>query len=342
MAKKATSETNERPDAACRIVLLTGPDQYLQAEHVAVLKALLQKEYGEVDVLHFEGKSAQAAEVLDECRSFGLIAAHKMIVVDDADQLVKEASRPLFERYATAPSEGATLVLRATKWSPGKLDAMIDEVGRRVRCEPLSPEMAVKWSVLRCRKRHRAELEADAAETLVERVGTEMGRLDSELAKLAAAADVGTGSSEVLPRITVALVGQFVGIRREEEVWGVQETLLFADAAAAVTHVRRLLDVSRQPSQLILWAMSDLSRKVLGASHAARKRINPFHVAKVLKLWGPSKDAVLHAASTTDPAAARRVLDACVKADARSKSGLTDADAAVERLAIDFAAMRRR
>lgn len=338
MAKKPDAPAAAKaPDASCRIVLLAGADAFVQTERVAALRQVLEKAHGEIDVLHFDGATASPAEVLDECRSFGLIARHKLIVVEQAELLVKDAARPLFERYAASPSDGTTLVFRSSRWYPGNLDKLIDAVGVRIACEPPDMRQALAWTVVRCRKRHRAEIEHDAAELLVERIGADLGRIDSELAKLAAAADDGSAPAGTLPRIKSTHVAQFVGRRREEEVWGIQNTLLFADAPAAVAHVRRLLDVSRQPGQIILWAMTDLARKVHGSSQANAQRLNPFHTSKVLKLWGASKDEILSAGAHLRPDAARALFSECVAADAGSKSGLAQADDVVERLALRFA-----
>ncbi|MGH7242301.1 MAG: DNA polymerase III subunit delta [Phycisphaerales bacterium] len=331
MAKKATSSGPRKPlDTNCRIVLLTGSDSFIAGEHTIALKEKLLAKHGEMDVLTFDGQNANLADVLDECRSFGLMQQHKMVVVDNADQFVKEEKRSLVERYAQDPSDGATLVLRATKWHKGKLDEMIEEVGTIVPCDEVDEGTAVTWAVKRAEKRHSAKLDIKAAQALVERVGTELGRIDCELAKLAVAGD----KPGV---ITTDLVAQFVGRSREEEVWGIQSTLVSGDAAQSVAHVRDLIDVSRQPTVMIFWAMTDLARKLHGASREIRAGANPFALAGTLKLWGPSKDIILRAASKVDPNAAAKLLDDCVKADVRQKTGLGEPERSAEILALRFA-----
>lgn len=311
-------------------MLLAGADAFIAGEHTSALKEKLIAEHGEVDVLTFDGMNANLADVLDECRSFGLMQQHKLVVVDNADQFVKEEKRTLVERYAQDPSEGATLVLRATKWHKGKLDEMIASVGTIVQCDEVDEATAVSWAVKRAEKRHGAKLDLKAAHALVERVGAELGRIDCELAKLAVAGD----KPGV---ITTELVAQFVGRSREEEVWGIQETLVHGNSAQAVAHVRDLIQVSRQPTIMIFWAMTDLARKLHGASRGVRAGVNPFALAGALKLWGPSKDMILGAAGKIDPNAAADLLDACVKADVRQKTGLGEPERSAEILALKFA-----
>ncbi|MBX3388377.1 MAG: DNA polymerase III subunit delta [Phycisphaeraceae bacterium] len=331
MAKKATTAAARRPlDTDCRVVLLIGADAFIAGEHTQALKEKLITEHGEVDILSFDGQNANLADVLDECRSFGLMQQHKMVVVDNADQFVKEEKRSLVERYTQEPSEGATLVLRATKWHKGKLDEMIAAVGTIVQCDEVEEATAVNWAIKRAEKRHAAKLDLKAAQALVERVGCELGRIDCELGKLAVA-----GSKPGV--ISVELVSQFVGKSREEEVWGIQSTLVSGDSQQAVAHVRDLIQVSRQPTIMIFWAMTDLARKLHGAARGIRAGVNPFALAGALKLWGPSKEIILHAAGKVDPNSAADLLDACVKADVRQKTGLGEPERSAEILALKFA-----
>lgn len=331
MAKKATdSGARKAVDTECRVVLLVGGDQFIASEHTNALKEKLIAKHGEVDVLTFDGQNANLADVLDECRSMGLMQQHKMVVVDNADQFVKEEKRSLVERYTQEPSDGATLVLRATKWHKGKLDDMIQSVGAIVPCDEVDEATATAWAIKRAEKRHGAKLDSKAAQALVERVGTELGRIDCELAKLGVAGD----KPGV---ITVELVSQFVGRSREEEVWGIQATLVEGDAQRAVSHVRDLIQISRQPTVMIFWAMTDLARKLHGAARGIRAGVNPFALAGALKLWGPSKEIILHAAGKIDPNKAADLLDACVKADVRQKTGVGEPERSAEILAMKFA-----
>ena len=337
MAKReSSSDAAKKLDATHRIVLLIGPEIFLAGEFTAQLKEILLAAHGEIDTLHFDGATSQVADVLDECRSFGLMQQHKLVVVDNADQFVKADNRPLIERYTQSPSETATLVLRGTKWNKGKLDDMIEKVGAIKACEELPPHLAIKWAVGRVQKRHGATIADEVAAELIDRTGCSFGRIDGELAKLAAAA----GDTKV---ITLELVDELVGRRREEEVWGIQHVLLSGDAAASLTHLREMLDVSRHPPQLIGWALTDLCRKLHGASQGNALKMNPFAIAKALKLWGSSKDAILSAGARLSPDAARALYSAAIEADARGKSGLGEPEHQLERLTLQFAsAMRRR
>lgn len=309
--------------AACRVVALVGPDAFKRMERTHTLRDLLVKAHGEVDVVHYSGESAQAADVLDECRSFGLMAAHKMVVLDEADALIKEDTRPLFQRYAEAPSDGATLVIRARSLIPGHLGKAIEAVGRFESCESPTESEARTWVAANALPRHNAMIDKDAADLLVERIGADLGRLDTELEKLATAAAEGN-------RITRELVAAFVGKSRDEEVWSIQAKLLASGAAQRLAEVRHLMDVNRTPATLILWALNDMARKLHALTRIITSGGNPYQMTYKLKLFGGSDKAFIEAARTLDPARALTILRAGVDADRRSKSGLADADRAVE------------
>lgn len=323
------------PDASHRVVVLHGKEAFLRTEHTAALRQKLAEAHAEVDLVRFDGESAQASDVLDECRSFGLMAAHKLVVVEDADKLLNEATRPSFERYAHAPSDGATLVLRAQTWRKGNLDKAIEKVGVIVECDQADASTAARWCLRRCDKRHGATIDQRAAATLVERVGTDLSRLDRELEKLALAA--GAGGT-----ITPEHVSELVGRTREEEVWSIQAELLSGDSERTLAHLRAILDNAPRDAHVpVTFACTDLARKLHAASRGLRGGANPFQLAKDLRLWGPAKDAVLGLARRTEPSEARRLLEACVDADRAGKSGLGRPERTLERLAIRFASIVR-
>lgn len=351
--KAPKSKSGGAISADARMIVLAGSEVFLRELHTNTLREELVKIHGEVDLVRFDGDSATPAEVLDECRSMGLIARYKLVVVDNADEIVKDANRPLFERYAQALAEsddaGCTLVLRCTTWRAGKLDAFIEAVGAIVKCEPLTPAVAVGWAMTRASKRCSATLTKEAAAALVDRVGTDLGRLAGEISKLSAVALATAADRLKVPAteltaeqcvIDPGMVSRWVGLSREEEAWTIQAAMLHASPAEALTHLRELLDVSREPAQKISWAVTDLARKIHGATAAMRTGANANEVASKFRLWGPSKDAILGVASKANPASTLAMLRTCVSLDKRSKSGFCSAEEALERMVLSVS--RRR
>lgn len=336
MAKKPAGNPPITADA--RIILLVGEDAFLAGEYTSQVREILTKAHGPdgFDTIRFDGSSTPVGEVLDECRTFGLMQQHKLIVVDQADQLVKEDARPAMERYAQGPSDNATLVLRATRWYKGKLDELIDAVGVKIELADITPDQAVNWCMRRAEKRHHAQVGRDVAELLVQRVGVDLGRLDTELQKLATFAGGGEGAATPAV-VTKAMAAELVGVTREEEAWGLQSVIIKGQTSDALHHLRLILDNSRKDAVVpATWACLDLARKLHGAAAGLKSGANPWQLAGKLKLWGPTKDAVFAAAGKLPPRRAAEMLAAGVDADRRSKSGLGEPERNLERLVIRF------
>lgn len=320
------------PDPAWRVVVLHGKDAFLRLDATARIRKALAEAHGEVDAISFDGQSAQVADVLDECRSFGLMQQHKLIVVDGADQLVKEAARPLMERYAESPCDEATLLLRSERWNTGKLDKLIAEVGVVCKCDGVNAREAVMWIGQHCKARHGSAIDRAAAQLLVDRLGPDLGRIDSELGKLAVSAD----------KITTDLVAEMVGLSRQEDPWSIQSVLLSGDPTAILHQLRLVLDNAPRDAHIpVIFAYSDLAKKLHGMAVANAQRMNPQSAAGKLKLWGPARDALIQAAPRLRPRRTQVLLRACVEADQGLKSGLGEPHRVLERLGLRFAAIAR-
>lgn len=330
MAKRGSSTGQPTLDVNGRVFVFFGKDAFLRADYTRLLREKLEAAHGEVETVHFDGSRDALADVLDECRSFGLMQQHKLVVLEGADLLVKGETRPLLERYVAHAPEGATLVLRCDTWHAGNVDKQIAATGGEVcKCEGMDPMAAAAWAVSRAKEFHGAELERDAAQLLADRVG-DTGRIDSELAKLALNAEKG--------RITRAMVSAAVGATREEEVWSIQEMILSAGPEELLTRLRAILENTKQDQSVVtMWACMDLCRKLHIASRALREGQSPQAVAGTLKLWGPSRDMLLGAAKRMQPAAAARLLSLAVDTDRKSKSGLGQTDRLLERLTLQIA-----
>lgn len=335
-------------DAAHRIVILRGPDRFIALEWTRRLREALEAAHGGVGVFTYDGRNANPAEVLDECRSFGLLDAHKMVIVENADQFLAAGkdddaptgrgaatTRSILEEYAKEPVPSATLVLRSETWRPGRLDKAVAKVGTIIKCEPPNAAAAERAVQRRAQDPHGVAIAPRAASMLVELIGPDLGRLDVEIAKLAAF--VGSGGT-----IDEEAVRTLVGLSREEKAWIIQEAILARDPAHALRVLRELLEVSLQPEQPILWAIHDLLIKIHAAGHRLRAGASPGDVARELRLWGAARDGVLGAAKRLDPREAAALLSDSIAADRGGKSGLGQGRRTLEVLTVRIADRLKR
>ncbi len=317
------------------MVVLAGKELFLRSHYTTALRNALEKEHGEIETFQYDGNSCAAAEVLDECRSFGLMSTHKMIVVDDADSFVNADTRPMLTKYAEAPNEQSTLVLRASTWRAGNLDKAIGKVGVVIKCDAVDEGTAGKWIIGRAKRQYGVDVSMRVAAMLVERLGTDLGRIDGELGKLATAA--GESGS-----ITEQHVTELVGLTREEEVWALQSYLLSGNLEQTIRELRVILGNGAKDTHVpAVFACSDLARKLVGASEGMARGVNANTIAKELRLWGPSRDVILHAARRAGAPRSRKLFDHCVEADMTIKSSSVDPRVLLERLAVEFAMLTR-
>jgi DNA polymerase III delta subunit len=321
MARSTASAKGTRtaPDASMRVVVLTGKDSFLRVERSRQLQEALEAEHGSVDRFELDGASCSLSAVLDELRSYGLLSSHKLVVVDNAEAFLgAEDRRRAMERYAEDPQRESTLLLRAgARWNPGKFDKLVEAGGGAVlKCEAPGEQEAVRWCGVRAERRHGTQLAPGAAELLVEKIGTDLARLDSELGKLAAAAGEGKP-------VTRPLVAEFVGLSREEAAWELQSVLLREGPRAALEKLGELVRVSGVPDVMVGWSVADVLRKVHDAARLLASGEQEFAVAKQLRLWGDSQSLVCRAARALGPRRAARLLDEAMRTDMRMKSGLS-------------------
>ncbi len=359
-ARKDTPELSDKT----RILILHGKDRFRQDQYLSSLRTILIKAHGgedAFDTIRFDGAQGPriVADVLDECRSTGLMQQHKLVVVDNADQLVKGEDdtaapapspagkgarrrpamgpRELLENYAEAPTETTTLVLRAQVWRPGNLDKAVEKVGVVFKCEPMTDSEAVQWLIEAARTRHNTTIAPEDAADLVQALGTDLGRLDSELEKLAIAAG-GKGQA-----ITRNIIRALVVSTREDEFWAVQAALMSSSPAPALQQIRALLDISRHDPVPITFACVEMARKVHTAARGLALGAQPGAIIPHLRVfgYGPERDAkitaILNAARAAGPRRALALLVEAVNTDSANKSGLGEPERNLERLAVRFA-----
>jgi DNA polymerase III delta subunit len=337
------------------VCIVHGSDRFGQLDATDRLRKELTKKHEEFDTALFDGASARAADILDECRSLSLMQRHKLVIVDNADALLRESedeegasapkssrrtersAREMFESYAQSPEPSATLLLRAETWRPGKLDKVLEAAGTGVveKSEPLGGAELLKWVMSRAKAVHRATIDQAGAGLLCDHIGGDRGRLDSELGKLALAAGIRAGEGKPA-NIDEALVKEMVGYSREETAWALQSGLLQPNPEAALVNLRDSLTVSRNNAVVIGIAYLDLARKLDGVARGLAAGENPMSLKGRLKLWGPSEPVILAMGRKLGPARTAKLLAKAIDADWRQKTGRGEPVHILEALTLEF------
>jgi DNA polymerase III subunit delta len=321
-------------DAIKPVYAFVGADPFLQLEAV---RGILRELPAGTERADHDGEKAQLADVLDDLRSFSMFGPGKLVLVRDADEFLGRYREKL-ETFVTAIGEGrehptGVLVLRLSSLPANqRIHKSIAKVGEVRKCDPPKIGDVPGWIGRRAKEAHRIDIDPDAARELAELVGNDLGRLDSEIGKLAVQA---TG-----PRITKADVAGSVTFQREQEIWEITTLLARGKAAEAVGRWRAL--VQADPSvefRAITWLGIWLEncRAIL----QAKSRGTPMGVvAKQIRVWDDrTMSDYVATASRLGPTGVADLLTRLTDLDRRIKSGLAEAADNIERFiatALDY------
>jgi DNA polymerase-3 subunit delta len=221
---------------AASVCAAYGDEDYLKREVLRALRhAVLGDDDGEFSLATFAGDSAELRDVRDALSSVSLFGSgRQMVIVESADAFVT-AHRSELEDYVARPVTGSVLVLEVKTW-PGntRLAKAVAKDGLAIDCKSPDRRQVKKWLADRAKKRHGAQLDAAAADALLELLPAELGILDQEVAKLALLA----GKSEV---IDSQLVYEQAGDWRVRTTWDMIDAACDGRAPEALEQLNRLI-----------------------------------------------------------------------------------------------------
>ena len=255
------------------VAVLFGDEAFLKRQVLTGLKEqVLSGDDAEFSVTVLDGRSAALRDALDALATRALFGGGQhLVIVEDGDEFVSR-NRAALEDYVARPSGGSVLVLEVKQWpSTTRLAKALSETGLQVECKFPPPARLLKWLAVWSKNQHEAALDPEAAELLCETVEPDVGLLDQELAKLAAAA--GPGGT-----ITPQLVRQSVGGWRAQTAWQMLDEALAGETSAALSQLDRLLAAGEAPIAILAQIGSSLRRfaaatRLIEQAEHARRRI---------------------------------------------------------------------
>jgi DNA polymerase-3 subunit delta len=245
------------------IYVLHGDEDFLKRQVLAVLrKIVLGSDSDSFGLSTYPGDKAIFADIRSELETLPFVGPRRLLVVETAEPFVT-ANRAHLEKYFAAPASTATLVLDVKTWPANtRLAKSLGEKGTIV-CKALPAYRLGGWCVKWMAAQHEKRLQSDAAELLVELVGTDMGQLDQEMTKLAAY----VGSRD---QVQLKDVDQLVGRSRAENIWQIFDAIGAGQTGAAIIILDRLFDQNEEPLR-ILGAFSMQLRRLVQVARLARQ-----------------------------------------------------------------------
>jgi DNA polymerase-3 subunit delta len=306
---------------------LVGEDVFLQLQMLRELLALAPEGVQRIDA---DGETAELADVLDELRSFAMFSSAKMVIVRASDTFISRFRESL-EKYVASPADNSTLVLRvAALRKDTRIYKLIASHGQVHDCTP--PNDVVRWIIDRAKHAHQLSIGPEPAGVLADLVGEDLGRLDNELAKLALQTD---------GRVDAESISRTVAFQREQEMWDMTNEVASGNVTEALRRWRQLVQLDssaeyRAVTWLTMWL--EKVRKALALKRAGKR---DYDIGQGAKIFPASMVApFLKTASAIGESRVAGLIDLLSEIDYRSKSGLGEMTANVERFLLTVGASR--
>jgi DNA polymerase-3 subunit delta len=254
----AASPVEYPPAAVC---VLFGDEPLLKRLSWERLREDVLGDDQDVPYAEFDGQQAEWRDVHDELATAALFGSgRRLAVVDDADELVRRY-RTQLEQYVAHPAEGGVLILRVGLWqSNTRLYKAVDLAGLQIECrlperggkrKSLDETRLVRWLTERAQNVHQVRMTRACMDVTLELVGTNLGLLDQELAKLALYADK---DGKVSPE----KVREVVGGWRAQSTWQILDLAAEGKVDQALTQLDQLLARGEKPIGLfgaVSWSL---------------------------------------------------------------------------------------
>ncbi|HEV2296714.1 MAG TPA: DNA polymerase III subunit delta [Tepidisphaeraceae bacterium] len=306
------------------VYALVGSDPFLQLQKLREIAAQLPPDAQRMD---FDGETAQLGDILDELQSYAMFGGGtKLVTVRESDALITRYREQL-EDYVNKPSSSATLVLRLSSLpATQRIAKAIAKVGAIESCSP--PKDLVRWAIDHAKRAHQIALMPDAAKVLADYVGADLGRIDTELAKLAIQCDAG--------KVSLDTVCANVAFTRERAMWDLTNALAAGNVGEAISRWRQLLAADpstefRAVTWLGIW-LSDVATIVTTGQRSSASQ-------KLRWKYKDSFDRFARNAEALGRSGYSTALDLLTEIDKQSKSGVGDAAENVERFILTVAPM---
>ena len=313
------------------IYVIAGKEQSLvSAECDKLLEQLIEPQQRAVALFSADPKQVAAVDVVDELRTLPFLAERRVVVVKDADKFISE-NRQLLENYFDNPCPTGVLILMVNSWPAGtRLAKKLQKVGKLISvAQPRPwqlPDRLIKYAF----DAHNKELPHDAAELLVELTGDELGRLYSEVDKLAIFAD-----SE--KTVTAQHVEQLIGHNRIFGAFAVIDACLAGDSTQAVDRLRNMFAEDRSAEYTVVGAFAFHFRRLFNAKVLFEKGAGPAEVATKLRIWG-NKEGFFAQLRRMSLQQIGDTLQQLAQIDYAIKTGQSKAQVEIEKLALKLTA----
>lgn len=165
-----------------QMYLLFGEEDYLRRQYRDKLRSALTGDGDTMNTHYFEGKDINPGQVIDLAETLPFLSERRVLVLENTGWF-KSGGEKLAE-YLAAPAQTAFFVFAETEVDKrSRLYKLVQQSGR-VTEFPVQDEHTLKRWVAGILKKDGRQITEECAEYFLEKVGTDMANIRSELEKL--------------------------------------------------------------------------------------------------------------------------------------------------------------
>ncbi|MCG3179925.1 MAG: putative protein YqeN [Phycisphaerae bacterium] len=317
-------------DGSAGAYIFTGPELFLRHERLAELTSnALKGEPADMAVVRFDGDDTPLATVLDELRTLPFLASRRIVVIDDAESFISQHNEKL-TAYLAAPCSTGVLILLAESGNVKRFNFFkaVSQVGGWIDCQSPAAAELPAWVRDRARAAYRKKIDMPTAGLLADLVGEDLGRLDSELAKLA------TFLGEGRETISAEDVDDLVANHRLHDAFELTGAIGAKDAAAALARwtdmVAKEPDAPYRAVGLVGWQL----RQFLRARLQRNKGTSADEILRGLRMPYSARNQFAQNIRKFSVARLRGLIRELVEVDVAAKTGGAPPERGVEQFII--------
>lgn len=274
--------------ASERVWLLLGPEHGQKQDFLAEIRDKLTKQFREAPEIHkFYAFEAPFSDVLSLLQNGDLFAAHKLILIQNADEY-KKADNELIKAYVKKPAAESTLVLISDETKLDTLSRAIPKDQTKVFWEMFDNQK--KGWVIHHFKEIGLNLTSDAAEFFLEMVDNSTDQIRLEAQKLLAFFERGAA-------ITLEDLEQYLVHTKEENVFTLFERIADGEFAKALEVLKKILSSKETEGIGLLGGLTWQMKNLLAFQVKLRERMSTEEAFQAVKVFGKKAQANLQNAA---------------------------------------------
>ncbi len=260
-------------------VLMGDESYYIDKVCDSLMEEVLKPEERDFNQVVLFGAETTAAQVVDQCKGYPMMAEHRVVVVKEAQNL---RNFDAIEKYCENPVKSTVLVIAHKNGSIDrrkKFIPKVEQVGVVLESKKLRDYQLPAFieSYLKARK---VTIEQKAALMVAEHVGADLHRLSSELDKLL------VSLPENDRRVTPEIVEREIGVSKDFNAFELKNAIIGKDVFKANQIIQYFDKNPKSGSAFVLLPLLFSYFQTLMLAYYAPNKQNESELAKFLDLKG--------------------------------------------------------